>query len=54
MYAAGKTATANVRQLIDGASFGPEALKAIGAALRLGRKSLGTSGMMPRTWKKHG
>jgi hypothetical protein len=32
MYAAGKTATANARQLIDGASFGPEALKAIGAA----------------------
>ena len=32
MYVAGKTATANARQLIDGASFGPEAMKAIGAA----------------------
>jgi hypothetical protein len=32
MTAVGKNATARARQLIDGASFGPEALKAIGEA----------------------
>jgi len=32
MTAVGKNATARAHQLIDGASFGPEALKAIGEA----------------------
>ena len=32
MTVVGKNATARARQLIDGASFGPEALKAIGEA----------------------
>ena len=36
MTAVGKNATARAHQLIDGASFGPEALKAIGEAFDAG------------------